>query len=162
RNLGCGIRLNTLTLYNHTASAEERSAGAKVYTELKPRLLLDTPPVIQENPLAREHPELFPFHHTYLPLPLYQRFVTGMHLAYTLFPTSRGTPLRYVAEAQAPRWGLPDALAGHLGDLTATPARRRRAVERDLFLEEFPRLPLSPQTQRALALEQAGLRLSQG
>jgi radical SAM superfamily enzyme YgiQ (UPF0313 family) len=161
RNLGCGIRLNTLTLYNHTASAEERSTGAKVYTELKPRLLLDTPPVIQENPFAREHPELFPFHHTYLPLPLYQRFVTGMHLAYTLFTSFRGTLLRYVAEDQASLWGLLDALAGQLGDLTAVPARRRRAVERDLFQQEFPHRPLSLQTRRAFELEQAGLRLSQ-
>jgi radical SAM superfamily enzyme YgiQ (UPF0313 family) len=161
RNLGCGIRLNTLTLYNQTASADEHRTGTKVYTELKPRLLLDTPPVIQDNPFAREHPELFPFHQTYLPLPLYQRFVTGMHLAYTLFTSYRGTLLRYVTEDQASLWGLLDSLADQLGDLTAIPARRRRSVERELFQQEFPRRNASPQTRRAFELEQAGLRLSQ-
>ena len=158
RNLGCGIRLNTLTLYNQTGSAADHSAQTKVYTDLKPRLLLDTPPVIQENPYARDNPELFPFHHTHLPLPLYQRFVTGMHLAYTLFTSFRRTLLRHVFSDQGSLWGLLDSLIDRLGNLADIPARQRRVEERQLFLSEFSERRMSPETRSALDLERAELR----
>jgi radical SAM superfamily enzyme YgiQ (UPF0313 family) len=159
RTLGCGIRLNTLTLYNETASDLALRGRPRLYTELKPRLLLDTPEMLHDNPYAREHPELFPFHHTFLPLPVYSQFVTGMHLAYTLFTSFPRTLLQYVLADGGSLWGLLASLADRLSDLVTIPAVLRRPMERELFLKEFPRLPLSTETRSALELETAELRL---
>jgi hypothetical protein len=159
RNLGCGIRLNTLTLYNGTGSAEEMAGQARSYTDLKPRLLLDTPEVIQDNPLARERPELFPFHHTYLPLPLYRRFVSGMHAAYTLFTAFPRTLLQYVAVDGGGLWRLLERVTDEVGDLALLPARQRRPAEREAFLNWFPGEELSGPARAALELELAELRL---
>lgn len=160
RNLGCGIRLNTLTLYNQTASALEMSTRPKTYTNLKPRLLLDTPDVIHDNPFAQEHPELFPFHHTFLPLPLYEKFVAAIHMAYTLFTSFPRTLLQYVLVDNGSLWGLLEHLAERLGDLTQFRTVMRRPIERELFLQEFPRLLLSQETHSAFAMETAELSLS--
>jgi len=159
RNLGCGIRLNTLTLYNQTASDIALRAQPRVYTELKPRLLLDTPEMIHDNPYAREHPELFPFHHTFLPMPVYSRFVIGMHLAYTLFTSFPRTLLQYVLADGGSLWSLLASLSDRLADLVSISAVMRRPTERELFLREFPRLSLSAETRSALDLETAELRL---
>lgn len=159
RNLGCGIRLNTLTLYNETASDLALRHRPRIYTELKPRLLLDTPEMLHNNSYAREHPELFPFHHTFLPLPLYGQFVTGMHLAYTLFTSFPRTLLQYVLADGGSLWSLLSSLADRLPDLVAISAVMRRPTERELFLHEFSRLPLSAETRSALDLETAELRL---
>jgi len=159
RTLGCGVRLNTLTLYNETPSALAMSAQPRTYTNLKPRLLLDTPEPLHDNPFALTHPELFPFHNTHLPLPLYERFVTGMHIAYTLFTSFPRTLLQYVLTDQGSLWGLLDQMAERLGDLTRMQAVLRRPTERDLFLDDFPRRALSSNTRSALELETAELRL---
>ena len=159
RNLGCGIRLNTLTLYNDTPSAIAAGTAGRTYTNLKPRLLLDTAEPLHDNPFARERPELYPFHNTYLPLPLYRRFVSGMHVAYTLFTSFPRTLLQYVLVDQGSLWGLLDRLAGRLGDLTRLPPVMRRPTEREMFLHDFPRQQLSMATRGALELETAELRL---
>jgi radical SAM superfamily enzyme YgiQ (UPF0313 family) len=159
RNLGCGIRLNTLTLYNETPSALAAGMQGRTYTNLKPRLLLDTAEPLHDNPFARERPELFPFHNTYLPLPLYRRFVSGMHVAYTLFTSFPRTLLQYVLVDGGSLWGLLDRVADRLGDLTRLPPVMRRPTEREQFLHDFPRLPLSVATRGALELETAELRL---
>lgn len=159
RNLGCGIRLNTLTLYNETASDLALRARPRLYTELKPRLLLDTPAMLHDNAYAREHPELFPFHHTFLPLPVYSQFVIGMHIAYTLFTSFPRTLLQYVLADGGSLWGLLASLADRLSDLVAISPMMRRPTERELFLKEFPRLSLSAETRSALELETAELRL---
>src|SRR5580693_5935572 len=125
RNLGCGIRLNTLTLYNETPSA------------------LATGKPLHDNPFARDNPELFPFHNTHLPLPLYRRFVTGMHVAYTLFTSFPRTLLQYVLTDQGSLWQLLDGMAERLGDLTRMGPVMRRPTERELFLRDFPRRALS-------------------
>jgi hypothetical protein len=159
RNLGCGIRLNTLTLYNETGSDIAMRDRPRLYTELKPRLLLDTPEMIHDNPYAREHPELFPFHHTFLPLPVYGQFVIGMHLAYTLFTSFPRTLLQYVLADGGSLWGLLASLADRLSDLVSISAVMRRPTERELFLQEFPARTLSAETRSALELETAELRL---
>jgi len=159
RTLGCGVRLNTLTLYNQTPSALAAGAQSRIYTNLKPQLLLDTPEPLHDNPFARAHPELFPFHNTYLPLPLYRRFVSGMHIAYTLFTSFPRTLLQYVLADHGSLWGLLSQMAEQLGDLTQIPAVMRRPKERDLFLNDFSRLALSSETRSALELETAELRL---
>lgn len=159
RNLGCGIRLNTLTLYNGTGSDLARRGQPRTYTELKPRLLLDTPEILHGNPYAREHPELFPFHHTFLPIADYRRFVAGMHIAYTLFTSFPRTLLQYVLADGGSLWGLLGSLADGLSDLESISAVMRRPLERELFLHDFPRLSLAAETRSALALETAELRL---
>jgi hypothetical protein len=159
RNLGCGIRLNTLTLYNRTASDLALRHRTRAYTELKPRLLLDTPPMLHENSFARDHPELFPFHHTFLPLPLYRQFVIGMHVAYTLFTSFPRTLLQYVLVDGGSLWELLAGLADRLTDLVSIAPTLRRPTERELFVDELPRLPLSAETRNALDLEVAELRL---
>ena len=159
RNLGCGIRLNTLTLYNETESDLALRGRPRLYTELKPRLLLDTPEMIHDNPYARENPELFPFHHTFLPLTVYSQFVIGMHLAYTLFTSFPRTLLQYVLVDGGSLWGLLAGLADKLSDLVAISPVMRRPTEREMFLKEFPLRPLSAETRSALELETAELRL---
>jgi anaerobic magnesium-protoporphyrin IX monomethyl ester cyclase len=158
-NLGCGIRMNTLTLYNQTETYIDMQSRPRVYTNLKPSLLLDTPNVLHDNPYAREHPELFPFHQTFLPLPVYQKFVTGMHMAYTLFKTFNRTMVQYVSVDNGSLWGLLSHLGDKIGDLTQVPVLERRPLECDVFLREFPRFTLSRQTKSALEMETAELEL---
>jgi hypothetical protein len=160
RNLGCGIRLNTLTVYNATGTAAETAGALRQYTDLKPRLLLDTPPVIHDNPFARERPALFPFHSTILPLDIYQRFVAAMHVAYTLFTAYPRTLLRHAVDDQASLWNLAAGVADRVGDLTAVDVRWRRELERSAFREMFPGLPASRGAQDAFELESTELRIS--
>ncbi|MBV8369790.1 MAG: B12-binding domain-containing radical SAM protein [Candidatus Eremiobacteraeota bacterium] len=158
---GCGIRLNTLTLYNDTVSERQAHDVPRSYTNLKPRLLLDTPDVIQENPYARENPELFPFHSTILDPSVYERFVTGMHLAYTLFATFPRTLLQYVLVDGGSLWELLDGFAQRIGSLVKVPAVLRRPMERELFLDDFRKRVVSPQTRRAFDLEVAEFTLGE-
>lgn len=160
RNLGCGIRLNTLTVYNATGTGKEMADTSRHYTELKPRLLLDTPPIIHRNPFARQHPALFPFHSTVLPPAIYERFVTAMHVAYTLFTGYPRTLLRYAVDDQGSLWTLLTDLADRLGDLTTIDVRQRRPRERAAFRELFPALPVSRRTRDAFDLESAELDVS--
>jgi radical SAM superfamily enzyme YgiQ (UPF0313 family) len=160
RNLGCGIRLNTLTVYNDTATAKEFAGHERSYSELKPRLLLDTPPVVVTNPYAKRHPELFPFHSTLLPLPVYERFVTAMHIAYTLFSSFSRTLLQYVVTENGSPWLLLNRIADRIGDITPIDARLRRHRERQVFQEEFSGLTVSRRTREAFELERTELELS--
>jgi len=157
RNLGCGIRLNTLTIYNDTATEQQLGAARRTYTELKPRLLLDTPPVIHANSYAREHPELFPFHSTPLDIPRYERFVTAMHAAYTLFTSYPRTLMHHVRNDGGSLWRLLDHVAERIGDLSAVDPRQRRPLEREVFQQEFGRFASSTLTEDAFALESAEL-----
>ncbi|TDV43219.1 B12-binding domain-containing radical SAM protein [Actinophytocola oryzae] len=160
RNLGCGIRLNTLTVYNDTITEKQFAGHPRHYSELKPRLLLDTPPAVYRNEYAREHPELFPFHSTLLDLPVYERFATAMHLAYTLFTSFQRTLLQYVVtDGQSP-WLLLERIADLVGDLVPVPARERRQLERTVFEREFRELTVSTRTREAFELESAELTLS--
>jgi hypothetical protein len=160
RNLGCGIRLNTLTVYNATHVSDDLADVQRHYTELKPRLLLDTPPIIHTNSFAQEHPELFPFHSTVLPVPVYEQFVSAIHVAYTLFTSYPRTMLRYAIDDQGSLWGILTRLAGNLGDLVAIEVRHRRSRERELFRELFAKLSVSAATADAFALENAELEVS--
>ncbi len=153
RNLGCGFRLNTLSVYNQTATALALRDRPRTYTEIVPRLLLDTPDVIHENPYAREHPELFPYHSTFLPVPFYERFVTSMSIAFTLYNWFPRTLLSYVVEDNGSLWQLLDHLASQAGDLTVVHPLLRQAEEATLLVRELPRRALSSATRRAFALE---------
>jgi hypothetical protein len=158
RMMGCGIRLNTLTLYNQSATAADLSGSSRTYTNLKPLLLLDTPRIMHENSYARERPGLFPFHHTHLPLPLYRKFVTGMHVDYTLFTSFPRTLTQYVLVDNGSLWALLESIAEKI-DLSAVHAVMRRPMERELFVREFSRRRLSRQTHGAFELEMAEYQL---
>jgi hypothetical protein len=158
RMMGCGIRLNTLTLYNQSATATELSGSSRTYTNVKPLLLLDTPAIMHENSYAQERPSLFPFHHTHLPLPLYRKFVSGMHVAYTLFTSFPRTLTQYVLVDNGSLWALLDGIAEKI-DLTSVHAVMRRPMERELFVREFAKRRLSRQTRGALELEIAEYHL---
>lgn len=158
-SLGCGIRLNTLTLYNQTESSIGMQGRPRIYTNLKPSILLDTPDVVQDNPYAREHPALFPFHQTFLPLPVYKDFISGMHVAFTLFKSFNRTMIQYVSVDNGSLWSLISHVSEKVGDLTQIPTVERRARERDVFLEEFERFPLSRQTRSAFEMESAEMEL---
>lgn len=158
RAMGCGIRLNTLTLYNQTTSEITTSDQSRIYTDQKPRLLLDTPAIAHDNPYARKHPELFPFHNTILPLPLYKDFVIGMHIAFTLYKSFPRTLRQYILSDNGSLWKLMQHLAHQLGHITEVHARMRRPIERELFLREFPHFSLSEGTRNALTLEETELR----
>ena len=160
RVLGCGIRLNTLTIYNGTATERGLQGEPRYYSDAKPSLLLDTPPVVQSNPYARQHPELFPFHSTVMHPERYQRFVAGMHYAYTLFASFPRTLLHYSVRDGGSLWGLLDHYAQQLGDLRPAPAWMRRPMQRELFLREFPKRSLSRETLAAFDLELTEFHLS--
>lgn len=160
RALGCGARLNTLTLYNNTPSEIAMRAQPLTYTAIKPQLLLDTPEIIHDNPYARAHPELFPFHNTALPLPLYERFCAGTHIAHELFSSFRRTLVQYVLVDGGSLWTLLDRLVDETGDLSQVHPLQRDRLERDVFIRAVERRPLSRQTRAAFELERAELSLS--
>ncbi|WP_316527985.1 B12-binding domain-containing radical SAM protein [Kitasatospora brasiliensis] len=160
RNLGCGIRLNTLTVYNSTATEQEFENVERSYTELKPRLLLDTPAMVYRNPYAQQDPSLYPFHSTVLPPAVYTRFVTGMHAAYTLFTSFPRTLLQYVMVDGGSLWQLLERVVDQVGDLIEIEPRLRRPLERKCFQELFGQLEVSSTVRDAFNLESAELRVS--
>ncbi|MBV8754169.1 MAG: B12-binding domain-containing radical SAM protein [Hyphomicrobiales bacterium] len=159
RTVGCGIRLNTLTLYNQSATSDELSRSERTYTNLKPLLLLDTPNIMHDNRFAQKHPALFPFHNTHLRLGEYRKFVVGMHIAYTLFTSFYRTLAQYVMMEGGSLWRLLEHIGEKIGDLSAIHPLVRRAVEREVFLQEFAKLRLSRETLSALELETAEYNL---
>jgi len=162
RALGCGLRLNTLTLYPGTGAALALADQPCVYTDLKPRLMLDTPEVVSDNPYARARPELFPFHNTYVPLPRYERFSFCTNVAHALFIAFPRTLVQYVLTDNGSLWELIERLADAVGDITAIHPPARYHHQWELFLREFPRLSLSRETRSALALERAELSVALG
>lgn len=138
RCCGAGLRLNTLTLYNGTASAQALRDQPLTYSELKPRLLLDCPPLVEVNDYARDHPELFPFHSTFLAPELWARFAAGMHVAYTLFHAFPMTLYRWATEDGGSLWTMIERIAAGL-DLVEIPPAERRPLERTLFMRWFER-----------------------
>lgn len=162
RCCGAGLRLNTLTLYNGTSSAIAMRDRPATYSELKPRLLLDCPPLVEVNDYARDHPELFPFHSTFLPPDLWTRFATGMHIAYTLFHTFPMTLYRWVTEDGGSLWSMIDRLADGM-DLVAISPYERRPLERSMFVRWFERQArMQRLTAETFDLERAELSASVG
>lgn len=161
RCCGAGLRLNTLTLYNGTPTASAMHAAPLTYSELKPRLLLDCPPLVEVNDYARDHPALFPFHSTFLPSGLWSRFATGMHVAYTLFHAFPMTLYRWATEDGGSLWTMIERLSGDLDLFQLAPAEWR-PYERVLFRRWFEReARLSRLTAETFDIELAelGVRL---
>lgn len=84
RNCGAQVRLNTLTLYNRTKSRSDMKSPCD-YDDVKPRLMLDVPEVVECNDYARALPRLFPFHSRYVAGDEWEAFVSLAHCLFTLF-----------------------------------------------------------------------------
>jgi hypothetical protein len=84
RNCGAQVRLNTLTLYNRTKAGRDVKSPCH-YDDVKPRLMLDVPEVVERNDYARALPRLFPFHSRYVARDEWGAFVSLTHCLFTLF-----------------------------------------------------------------------------
>ena len=82
-NLGCGIRLNPLTIYPRTGISQDKYQFRVEHSEEKPRVLFDGHWITEQNPYAREQPKLFPFHSTVGPPGDYAAFVRTTHVGFT-------------------------------------------------------------------------------
>jgi radical SAM superfamily enzyme YgiQ (UPF0313 family) len=157
---GAGLRLNTLTLYNGTATDLALHDKALTYSELKPRLLLDCPDIVHVNEYARERPSLFPFHNTFLQEEVWHKFSVGMHITFTLFNAFPMTLYRYVTEDQGSIWRLVETLADKFYDLTEIHPDFRRSLERSQFIECFEQQSqLKAITKNSFELEAAELNV---
>lgn len=155
---GAGLRLNTLTLYNGTPTDLALRDKTLTYSELKPRLLLDCPDIVYTNDYARDNLHLFPFHNTFLPDKVWQRFTIGMHITYTLFNAFPMTLYRYVTEDHGSIWGIVDNLVEKFRDLAEIDADIRRPLERAEFIRWFERQSgLHRITKHSFELEAAEL-----
>lgn len=81
---GAQVRLNTLTLYNGTKSHYDVTASCH-YDDVKPRLMLDVPEVVEHNEYARAQPTLFPFHSRYTDAAEWGEFISLAHCLFTLY-----------------------------------------------------------------------------
>jgi len=153
---GASVRLNTLTLYNGTPSSLGIADQTLTYSELKPRLLLDCPDIVQENEYAHARPHLFPFHNTFLKPEVWHSFTIGMHITYTLFNTFPMTLYRYVTEDHGSIWAIVDLLANKFDNLTGIHPDYRRSMERAEFMKWFEdQNSLQQITKDAFTLEAA-------
>lgn len=81
---GAQVRLNTLTLYNGTKSHYDVTSSCH-YDDVKPRLMLDVPEVVEHNEYARAQPTLFPFHFRYTDAAEWGEFISLAHCLFTLY-----------------------------------------------------------------------------
>lgn len=155
-NLGCGVRLNPLTIYAGTGI--DRSPSDPVgYSNEKPKILLDGHWMTEQNDYAREHPGLFPFHSTVGPPARYASFVRSTHVGFTVLDHFSITLL------QASHAGR------HLGTLLADTAARVdydamdkrdwRNREAEAFAETLTGGKANTAMRDALAFEMAEFRL---
>jgi hypothetical protein len=151
---GAQLRLNTLTLYNGTPSNLAVQNRSLTYSELKPKLLLDCPDIVETNEYARDHPDLFPFHNTFLPHEVWHKFSVGMHITYTLFNSFPITLYRYVTEDSGSIWPIIELFEKEFHNLTEIHPDKRRSLERSEFVKWFEgQSHLRPITKEAFALE---------
>jgi radical SAM superfamily enzyme YgiQ (UPF0313 family) len=147
-NLGCEIHLNTLSLYNGSSLRRSSPGLTYSYTPVKPEFLLDTPPVVQNNDLAKRWPHLFPYHSTYHDVSEWERFTVKVYTMWALVVGMRKTVYQYIAEEGHSLWEVlayvDDRLVSSLRE-TAVPERRLAAILK--FSESFLRLPLTPRTR---------------
>ncbi len=160
---GAGLRLNTLTLYNGTPSNLALQNEPLTYSELKPRILLDCPAIVETNEYARSRPHLFPFHNTFLAEKMWHQFAVGMHITYTLFNAFPMTLYRYVTEDHGSIWPLVESLENEFHNLTEIDPEYQRPLERLEFMKWFKdQGHLSDVTKDAFTLEAAELEIIRG
>jgi hypothetical protein len=80
---GAEILFNVLNIYTGT-DAERSSPVQRTADSLQAELLLDVPPVVQDNPYASLDPGGFPFHSRYVPPDEWNEFLRMAHCLHTL------------------------------------------------------------------------------
>ena len=159
-NFGCGIRLNPLTIYAGTGLETGLHQERCQYSDAKARLLLDGHWVTADNPYAREHPALYPFHCTVGPPEDYERFIACAHLCFTLLDHFPRTLMQWTHLERASLWG---AISETVGRVDSAESRKpyRRALEVEAFVASLSRKALCGSVRDTLAFELAELRLRQ-
>jgi hypothetical protein len=89
RRAGAQVLFNTLNLYAGTEAYRNQSLSHEA-DFVQSKLLLDVPPILQENPYALDHPEAFPFHSRYVAASEWRNF---MHLAHCLHTLVNSFPV---------------------------------------------------------------------
>jgi hypothetical protein len=119
------VRLNALSQYPGTAL----KCLASEYDVQRVSLLLDVPPLVENNPYAREQPALFPFHSRYVPEAEWRQFVGVLHALFTLVCVRSEWLYDVIATPGIGAWRVGLAILGELGDLTRIPKSQRRLAE---------------------------------
>jgi len=128
RNCGAQVRLNTLTLYNRTKSRVDVKSPCH-YDDVKPRLMLDVPEVVECNDYARALPRLFPFHSRYVAGDEWQEFVSLTHCLFTLFYCYPRTLEALWAEQSISPYAVSRQVLEGVGDLLEIEKPLRRDAE---------------------------------
>lgn len=152
-NLGCGVRLNTLAIYNGTALDLSDSREGLAYSETKAKFIFDTHPVVERNHLAEERPHLFPLHQRHTPQQAYDEFLAVLHIAFTLFHRVPRTLLRYRIEDSGSLWALLNQVRVETGDIAAIAPEMRRDREVEALTRVIARIRPSSTVVSALELE---------
>ncbi|HEY0080227.1 MAG TPA: cobalamin-dependent protein [Pyrinomonadaceae bacterium] len=159
RNCGAMVRLNTLTLYNGTASQSSVSAQL-VADNLRPRLLLDVPDVVETNAYADKFPELFPFHSRYVPKREWKDFMQVIHCLFTLYFCYPETLESLWEEKNITPIHIAKSVIETLGDLTTIDKLDRRGKELETAAIFLKGLSVSSNICGPLEAESAALGIS--
>lgn len=160
-SLGCGIRMNTLSIYNGTAIDHDLRARELEYCEIKPRLLFDSFPLNHRNELAQAHPRLFPFHSALAPRADFESMAASSFIAVSLLRGFKRTLCAWVKSGQD-CWDLVQRVRAESGDLCGLPAQRRRDHVRETFIEHFEGRQKAPDVCAAFEQDRAEYLLRDG
>lgn len=127
RNSGGRIRLNTVTIYNKTGLSTTRSD--RFFDPLKTRLMLDVPPVVEDNPYAISSPELFPYHARYVGQGEWHAFLSIAHCLYTLFEVFPQSLDRAWVDCNVAPTEIARQIIDNIGKLIDIPKTVRRETE---------------------------------
>jgi hypothetical protein len=159
RNCGALVRLNTLTLYNGTDS--QSAASTRIVTDnLKPRLLLDVPDMVENNAYADNFPELFPFHSRYVPKREWKHFMHLVHCLFTLFFCYPETLESLWEERDITPIHIAKSVIEKLGDLTRLDKLHRRGKELEAAIPLLKDLSIYSSIGGPLESESATLGIS--
>lgn len=126
--LGASVRLNTLAYYPGTRLMRDARVAFDS-DNLRADLLLDVPKVVEDNPVAARHPDLFPFHCRYAERAEWRSYLEAVHCLFTLI------------------YARPDVLAGMLSTQPAA-IIARRVLDRIGNLVDIPKAERRPATLR--------------
>jgi radical SAM superfamily enzyme YgiQ (UPF0313 family) len=160
-HLGCEVHINTLTIYNKTNLALSLDAASYSYSQIKPELLLDTPPIVQENPLARQYPQIFPYHSTCDNVDDWEIFITKAYVVSALIIGLQQTSYQFAIEEGNSIWRALDCVDQEFVEsVRRTPVANRRLECLLRFIESFELISLSELTTTRLHREVAKLILA--
>jgi len=129
---GADVRLNTLAVYPRTR-LETKTTLRFEPDNLRVRLLLDVPAVVEECSFADNRPELFPFHNRFSPEREYHQYLETVHALFTLINARSAELQEYCGvTGQSPR-DVVNTLFPQPGSLISCEKMRRRPETLRLF-----------------------------